>query len=111
MGTDWYCLFCTSSFQWSHDYIASHPQTPVTGSHYLIGASPRGPWRVAEGGFLDGAEPCIRYAARVVPTPEGLQILGFADGGKAQFGGYVMNPQFVDRGADGLLSVRPLSAE
>ena len=109
MADDWYCMFCTSSLHWSKDYIASCDQPLVTGNHYLIGDSPRGPWRVAPGGFFDGAEPCIRYAARVVPTPQGLQILGFADGGKDKFGGYVMNPQFVDRGENGLLAVRPLA--
>jgi beta-fructofuranosidase len=110
-GDHWYCLFCTSSFHWSAEYLASDPQTPVTGNHYLIGDTPRGPWRVATGGFLDGAEPCIRYAARVVPHDGALHILGFADGGKDRFGGYVMDPQIVDYGPNGLLTVRPNTSE
>ena len=32
----WYCLFCTSGFQWSEAYKKSNPQSPVTGTHYLI---------------------------------------------------------------------------
>lgn len=108
-GANWYCLFCTSGFQWSDAYRAFNPQSPVTGSHYLIADDPRGPWRVAPGPFLDGADPCRRYAARIVQTPDGLRILGFADGGKDQFGGYVMDPEPVIVGPDGLLTVTPFA--
>ena len=104
-GTKWYCLFCNSGAHWSKAFCASNPQTPVTGTHYLIADDPRGPWIVAPGPFLDGAEPCRRYAARIVPTTDGLRILGFADGGKDKFGGYVMDPEPVTVGADGLLRV------
>jgi beta-fructofuranosidase len=112
-GEYWYCLFCTSSVHWSDAYRAANPQTPVTGTHYLIGASPHGPWRIAPGDFLDGSEPCRRYAARIVETDDGLRILGFADGGKDRFGGYVMDPEPVTAGPDGLLRVTPtpLAAE
>jgi beta-fructofuranosidase len=107
VGTHWYCLFCTSGHQWSAAYRAANPQSPVTGNHYLIADHPRGPWRVAPGPFLDGAEPCRRYAARIVDSGKGLRILGFADGGKAQFGGYVMDPEPVMVSPDGLLHVTP----
>ena len=53
--------------------------TPKTGTHYLIGDSPAGPWSVAPLPLLDMDEPCQRYAARIVETSEGLRILGFAD--------------------------------
>lgn len=105
VGAKWYCLFCTSSFQWSGEYRAFNPQSPVTGTHYLIGDSPRGPWAIAPGPFLDGALPCRRYAARIVETPDGLRIMGFADGGKDVFGGYVMDPEPVTVDANGLLHV------
>ena len=104
----WYCLFCTSSTHWSEAYKRFNPQSPVTGTHYLVADDPRGPWQVAPGPFLDGAEPCRRYAARIVETGDGLRILGFADNGKAQFGGYVMDPEPVVVGTNGLLSVVPI---
>ena len=103
----WYCLFCTAGSQWSAHYRATNPQSPVTGNHDLMADHPRGPWRMAPGPFLDGAEPCRRYAARIVNGPDGLVILGFADGGKDKFGGYVMNPEPVVAGPDGLLRVVP----
>jgi beta-fructofuranosidase len=112
-GDQWYCLFCTSGHQWSEAYRAANPQSPVTGTHYLVAADPRGPWSIAPGEFLDGAEPCRRYAARIVETDGGLRIMGFADGGKDRFGGYVMDPEPVTVGPDGLLRVTPtpLAAE
>lgn len=104
-GAQWYCLFCTSGSQWSEQTRRTNPQTPVTGSHYLTADHPRGPWRIPAGPFLDGAEPCRRYAARIVDGPQGLVILGFADGGRDRFGGYVMDPEPVIVGPDGLLTV------
>ncbi len=73
----WYCLFCTDAEHWSKAYIASYPGRPVTGTHYLVAEDPRGPWTIAPGPFLDGAMPCSRYAARIVPTGDGLVLLGF----------------------------------
>jgi beta-fructofuranosidase len=107
-GGKWYCLFCTSGHHWSKDYNRFNPQGPVTGTHYLVADNPRGPWRIAPGPFLDGAEPCRRYAARIVETKDGLRILGFADNGKTQFGGYITDPDPVVVGSDGLLSVVPI---
>lgn len=101
----WYCLFCTASFHWSAAYRQSSSQAPVTGSHYLMADDPRGPWSIAQGAFLDGAEPCRRYAARILKTDDGLCIMGFADGGKANFGGYVMDPEPVAVLSDGRLVV------
>jgi beta-fructofuranosidase len=106
-GNKWYCLFCTADIHWSEAYKRSFPQAPVTGNHYLVADDPRGPWQVAPGPFFDGDQPCRRYAARIVETADGLRILGFADNGKAQFGGYVMDPEPVNVGKDGLLAVVP----
>jgi beta-fructofuranosidase len=104
---NWYCLFCTSSQHWSEAYRRANPQRPVTGTHYLIANNPRGPWQIGPGDFLDGDEPCRRYAARILETAEGLRILGFADGGKDRFGGYVMDPEEVVALSDGRLQVVP----
>ena len=82
---------------------------PKTGTHYLIGESPRGPWRVAPRPLLDMDDPCRRYAARIVETPVGLRILGFADRGKEIFGGFIMDPGPEELGPDRLLRVVPQS--
>jgi beta-fructofuranosidase len=107
VGEIWYCLYCTSSHHWSEQYRRMNPQSPVTGSHYLIADHPRGPWRVAPGPFLDGDEPCRRYAARIVDGPQGLVILGFADHTPGGFGGYIMDPEPVTIGPNGLLHIEP----
>ena len=105
-GGRWYCLFCTSADHFSARQAEATPGGPVTGTHYLIGDGPRGPWRIADGPFLDGALPCRRYAARLVETVDGLVIMGFADrpdGGA--FVGQIMDPECVMVDANGYLHV------
>ena len=99
----WYCLFCCNADHLSHEQAKIAPA--VTGNHYLIGDSPRGPWRIAPG-FLDGDMPCRRYAARIVDTDDGFVILGFADRPDGvNFVGQITDPEPVDITPDGLLEV------
>ncbi len=72
------------------------------GTHYLIGESPRGPWRLPCGDALD--TKVLRYAARIVEH-DGLKLLGFKDGGPDGFGGYIMDPAPVFRREDGTLTL------
>ncbi|MEY1554129.1 levansucrase [Yoonia sp. R2331] len=100
----WYCLFCTSADHFSAHEATQRPR--VTGSHYLIGDSPRGPWRIAPG-FLDGDMPCRRYASRILDTDTGLVILGFADRpGGAEFVGQITDPDPVHVTEDGHLEIK-----
>ena len=106
-GGRWYCLFCSAAAHFSTAQAKATPGGPVTGNHYLIGDGPRGPWRLGPG-FMDGANPGRRYAARVVETEAGLQILGFADRGPGgEFIGHVMDPEPVKQQPDGTLQVAP----
>ena len=101
----WYCLFCTAAEHFSKELAEALPDGPVTGSHYLVAESPRGPWQVAPG-FLDGALPCRRYASRIVETAEGLRIMGFADYPTGDhFVGEIMDPEPVVVAENGRLKV------
>jgi len=105
----WYCLFCTSAKYFSKAQAETTQGGPVTGTHYLVGDSPRGPWRIAPG-FLDGDLPCRRYAARILDTESGLVILGFADRPDgSEFIGHVMDPEPVFVDTNGLLKINPIS--
>ena len=104
-GGRWYCLFCTSAEHFSKAQAEGLEGGPVTGTHYLVSEDgPRGPWRIAPG-FLDGALPCRRYAARIVATERGLAIMGFADRPDGAFEGHVMDPERVVQRDDGTLQV------
>ncbi|KQI68346.1 levansucrase [Loktanella sp. 3ANDIMAR09] len=97
----WFCLFSTAAEHFSAERAAM--TRPVTGSHYLIGDGPRGPWRLAPG-FLDGALPPNRYAASLLDTDQGLMLMGFADRPDGEtFVGHIMDPVRVDVTPDGLL--------
>ncbi len=105
-GGRWYCLFCTAAEHFSKELAEATEGGPVTGNHYLIADHPRGPWRVAPG-FLDGSLPCVRYAARIVETSEGLQIIGFSDRPRGEFVGQLLDPQPVRADPDGYLRITP----
>ncbi len=91
-GKHWYMTFCTAAEHWSEAYRTFNPQTPVTGSHYLMADSHLGPWSAPKP-FLDGANPCKRYAGKIVEQNGKLHIMGFLyydDDGK--FVGAVSDP-------------------
>lgn len=90
----WYCLFCTAAEHFSKDRAERTPGGPVTGNHYLVASDPRGPWTIGDG-FLDGANPCRRYAARILETDEGLAIIGFSDRPHGAFVGEILDPEPV----------------
>ncbi len=75
-GKHWYMTFCTAAEHWSKSYKAFNPQTPVTGSHYLMAESHLGPWHAPKP-FLDGRNPCKRYAGKIVEKNGLLHIMGF----------------------------------
>lgn len=100
----WYCLFCTAGEHWSEAYKAKSGEKPVTGSHYLVADHHLGPWVVAPGPFLDGADPCVRYAGKIVEKDGRLFTLGFLYTDAAgRFVGEVSDPLPVRVDADGLL--------
>lgn len=108
-GERWYCLFCTHGRFWAPDAVAAIGAPAMTGGHYLIGDGPRGPWRIAPGPMLDGAEPPGRYAARIAPTDHGLKLLGFrwTDPATGGFAGVIEDPVDVFVRPDGRLSLIP----
>ena len=104
----WYCMFCNLGAQWSEAYRTFNPQSPVSGTHYLVADHPLGPWTVAPGPFFDGHEPCRRYTGKILETGSGLVTLGFIHTTPEQaFVGEVSDPIPVTVDADGLLHPHP----
>ncbi len=103
----WYCLFCTNERFWTPGAVEIVGGAPMTGSHYLVGDGPRGPWTVAPGPMLDGADPVNRYAARIVETGEGMKLMGFNwfDRDTGAFIGQIDNPVDVRVEPDGRLTL------
>lgn len=104
----WYCMFCTSAEHWSEAYKRFNRQSPVTGSHYLIADNPLGPWSVAPGPFLEGADPCRRYSGKIIAADDGLKVMGFIHTTPdAAFVGEVSDPIPVTITPGGLLAAHP----
>ncbi|MEN9383454.1 MAG: hypothetical protein RL323_597 [Pseudomonadota bacterium] len=77
----WYCLFCNAGEHWSQARAAAYAQAghgaPVTGTHYLVADHPLGPWQLGSGPFLDGTNPCQRYAGKLAQTADGWVYMAF----------------------------------
>ena len=73
----WYMTFCTAAEHWSEGYKMKNPQTPVTGSHYLVADHHLGPWTTPQSEFLDGSLPYKRYAGKIIEQDGKLSIMGF----------------------------------
>jgi beta-fructofuranosidase len=104
-GSKWYMTFCTAAEHWSDAYKAFNTQAPVTGSHYLMADSHLGPWSAPKN-FLDGRNPCKRYAGKIVEKGGMLHIMGFLyydEQGK--FIGKVSDPVPLRVNADGTLCI------
>lgn len=89
----WYCVFCNIGAHWSEAMRAQHGGG-VSGTHYLVADHPLGPWQPAPG-FLDGDEPCRRYAGKILPDPVtgGDCLMAFEDtGADGQFVGRIGDP-------------------
>jgi beta-fructofuranosidase len=77
LGGRWYCIFCNFGEHWSKGYAASYPGQPVNGTHYLMADHHLGPWHVAAGAFLDGNDPCRRYAGKIIEKDGRLWLMAF----------------------------------
>ena len=105
-GEKWYMTFCTAAEHWSLGYRAKNKETPVTGSHYLIADSHLGPWTAPANKFLDGHNPCKRYAGKIVEKDGKLFIMGFLQFDlERNFIGVVGDPVPLHVDSHGLLSV------
>jgi beta-fructofuranosidase len=104
-GDHWYMNFCTAAEHWSSAYSSDNPQMPVTGNSYLMAKSHLGPWTPAKP-FLDGHNPCKRYAGKIIEKGGKLHLIGFLYyGADGQFIGKVGEPVPLRVLADGRLEV------
>ena len=103
----WYCLFCTLSHNWSDTYLSKNGGPKATGTHYLIADSHLGPWELVPGPFLDGAEPCNRYAGKILNLNDSLKYIGFIDKDQnGDFVGAISDPMDVNVLNDGRLLIQ-----
>jgi len=106
IGTNWYCVFATTGNFWSHQYTAHYGAEADGGSHYLIASNPKGPWKIAEGKFLDGTPHCARYSGKIIITDEGPVYLAFENNTKdGCFIGSICDPVPVLVAQDGTLTL------
>ena len=106
-GSQWYMVFCTAGEHFSKAYRKLNPQHIDMGTHYLIADHHLGPWKLAPGKFLDGSDPCKRYAGKIIEKDGKLYIMGFrCFDENRNFIGDVSDPSPVNVDQNGMLSVQ-----
>ena len=96
-----------SVYEWAHSAVRLGRASAVCGTHYMLGDSPLGPWRLLSDDFLSATPDGRFYAGRLVEAPDG----GWVFASWAQFderGGFVgalADPVPVVQHDDGSLSL------
>ena len=104
LGRRWYLLFCSDL---ATQGVHRRTTGPGTGTYYLIGDSPTGPFRMSNGGTLEADQQGSTYAGKLHRTSEG-QLVFLAwhrtrPGG--DFHGALSDPRPVEVLADGTLRI------
>jgi beta-fructofuranosidase len=103
----WYLLFSVGHNQFSESYRSQPGVKLVTGTHYLVGNHPLGPFRLITNEFLLGDKIGSLYSGKLVKIPSGKwNLMAFkkstADG---DFLGEIGDPMPIQVGTDGRLLV------
>ena len=106
-GSKWYMVFCTAGEHFSKAYQKFNPRRIDMGTHYLVADDHLGPWNLAPGKFLNGSDPCKRYAGKFIEKDGKLHIMGFrCFDENRNFIGDVSDPSQVNVDHNGMLSVQ-----
>ncbi|HET6447240.1 MAG TPA: glycosyl hydrolase family 32 [candidate division Zixibacteria bacterium] len=108
IGDRWYLLFCTDHQQYSEQRLAKPGLKLETGTHYLVGDNPLGPFEMIADQFLLGDKIGTNYAGKTIQDPAGNWVLLAArawstDGYIGEIGDPM--PLVIDQ--SGRLSLRP----
>ncbi|WP_420632402.1 glycosyl hydrolase family 32 [Candidatus Leptofilum sp.] len=103
----WYLIFCVGHEQYANARRARASSANVTGTHYLVGDSPLGPFKMIEDSFLLADPFGMNYAGKVLRDPEGnwvlMTSLSWTDNGG--FIGKIADPMPITVHPDGRLTV------
>lgn len=105
IGHRWYLFFCVGHGQYARARLARQNVARVTGTHYLVGETAFGPFRMLEEEFLLADEAGSNYAGKAVRDPQGGWAL-LASRSRTASGGYrgeIGDPMPLAALADGRL--------
>ncbi len=108
-GGRYYLLFSTSVPRYAQAHLATRKTPPVTGSHYLIGPSPLGPFVDDTENFWIGDPHGSLYSGKIVEDFDGqwsfMAFQNYDENGR--FIGTISDPVPVQIAADGELVIEP----
>ncbi|WP_420643532.1 family 43 glycosylhydrolase [Candidatus Leptofilum sp.] len=103
----WYLFFCVGYEQFSKARLARPTSKNVIGTHYLVGDTPLGPFKMIEDSFLLADEVGTHYAGKVLRAPKGEWVLmtSLSWTGDGGFIGEIADPIPLKVAKDGRLRV------
>jgi beta-fructofuranosidase len=75
IGDRWYLFFCVGHKEYARVRKARPGTAAVTGTHYLVGDNPLGPFAMIDDQFLLADEVGSHYAGKVIRDPAGSWVL------------------------------------
>lgn len=105
IGGRHYLVF--SVYDWAHSAARQQRAAAVCGTHYMVGASPLGPFRMPSDEFLFGTRRGSFYAGKLVEAPDGAWVfMSWAQfDERGGFVGALADPVPIEQHADGTLSL------
>lgn len=105
IGGRHYLIF--SVYDWAHSATRLERASVVCGTHYMLGDSPLGPWRMLSDDFLSGTPTGRFYAGRLIEDEAGQwMFMSWAQfDERGGFVGALADPVPIVQAADGSLSL------
>jgi beta-fructofuranosidase len=75
IGTKWYLLFCVNQGNYSEKRIGAKQGQSISGTYYLMGDHPLGPFTLPDQDLLLGDEEGSAYSGKMIRDPSGQWVL------------------------------------
>jgi beta-fructofuranosidase len=108
IGAHWYLFFSVEKSRFSQQRSARKGMRPQTGTHYLIGENPLGPYRLLTDDFLCGDEQGSFYSGKVIENKAGDWVFMASRQYKdsSEYIGEICDPLPIEAQADGRLVIK-----
>jgi beta-fructofuranosidase len=108
IGEHWYLFFSVEKERYSQQRAARKDVCAQTGTHYMVGEHPLGPYRLLTDDFLYGDEIGSFYSGKVIQNNQGDWVLLACrqHGEKNGYIGEISDPMPIEVQADGRLTVK-----
>ena len=113
IGAHWYLFFSVEKSRYSQQRSEREGMRAQTGTHYLIGENPLGPYRLLTDDFLCGDEQGTFYSGKVIQNNRGdwVYMACWQYDLNGEYLGEISDPMPIEAQADGRLVIKTMDPE